>query len=55
MFPCKWKYFSWSLSYRGISNTSENNEGKLEITLFFVLEYMLTVIIEVHFHHFELN
>lgn len=44
MFRYKWKYFSWSLSYRGISNTSKNNAGKLEMTLFFVLEYIPAVI-----------
>ena len=55
MFPCKWKYFSWSLSYKGISNTSKNNAGKLRDL--FALEYILAVIIEVsevHFHQLEL-
>jgi len=57
MFPCKWKYFSWSLSYKGISNTSANNAGKSRGL--FVLEYILclTVIIEVsevHFHQLAL-
>jgi len=55
MFPCKWKYFSWSLSYKGISNTSKNNAGKSRDL--FVLEYILAVIIEVsevHFHQLAL-
>jgi len=57
MFPCKWKYFSWSLSYKGISNTSANNSGKSRGL--FVLEYILCLAViievsEVHFHQLAL-
>ena len=58
MFPYKWNYFSWLLSYRGIWNTSKNNAGKpveISLSLFFVLKYVLAVIIEVYFYHFKLN